>query len=155
MNHVDPELDLVLERTVNVPVEAVWTAWTTPSHLVKWFTPPPWKTVRCDIDLQPGGLFRTVMQGPGGEEVDSTGCYLVVQKNERLVFTDALGPGYRPRTEPFMTAEITMRAEGSGTRYRAVAMHADTASRETHEKMGFHEGWSTALDQLVVVAQSF
>lgn len=154
MNRIDPELDLVLERVVNVPVEAVWAAWTTPAHLMKWFTPPPWKTVACDIDLRPGGIFRTVMQGPEGEEVDSAGCYLEVRKNECLVFTDALGPDYRPKESPFMTAEIWMTAEGSGTRYRAVARHCDAKARQAHEEMGFHEGWGTALDQLVEVARS-
>lgn len=32
-------------------------------------------------------------------------------------------------------------------------MHADEKSRETHEKMGFHEGWGKALDQLVALAK--
>jgi uncharacterized protein YndB with AHSA1/START domain len=154
MDAFDPELDLLLERVVDVPVEAVWTAWTTPEHLVKWFTPAPWKTVACDIDLRPGGVFRTVMKGPEGEEVDSAGCYLEVVENERLVFTDALGPGYRPKGEPFMTAIVTMTPEGSGTRYRAVAKHRDAKTRQTHEEMGFHEGWGTALDQLVEVAKT-
>src|SRR5206468_371676 len=38
-----PGLDLVLERVVDVPREQVWRAWTTPEHLMKWFTPVPWK----------------------------------------------------------------------------------------------------------------
>jgi uncharacterized protein YndB with AHSA1/START domain len=154
MDPIDPELDLALERVVDVPVKAVWAAWTTPRHLMKWFTPPPWKTVACDIDLRPGGVFRTVMRGPEGEEVDSAGCYLEVVENERLVFTDALGPGYRPKDKPFMTAVVTLQAEGSRTRYRAVAKHCDSATRRSHEEMGFHDGWGTALDQLVEVAKS-
>ena len=43
MDSIDPELDLVLERVLDVPVEAVWAAWTTPEHLMKWFTPAPWE----------------------------------------------------------------------------------------------------------------
>lgn len=155
MDKFDPELDLVLERVVDVPVAAVWAAWTTPAHLMKWFTPPPWKTVACDIDLRPGGIFRTVMRGPDGEEMDNAGCYLEVVPSERLVFTDALGPGYRPKAKPFMTAVITMQPEGTGTRYRAVAKHCDPATRESHEEMGFHSGWATALDQLVALARTF
>ena len=154
MSTIDPELDLVLERVVNVPVSAVWEAWTTPRHLMRWFTPPPWRTVACDIDLRPGGVFRTVMEGPEGKEVDSVGCYLEVLENEKLVFTDALGPGYRPKGNAFMTAEITMRAEGSGTRSRAVARHCDAETRRSHEEMGFHDGWGTALDQLVELMTS-
>ena len=108
----------------------------------------------CDVDLRPGGVFRTVMRGPEGQEVDSAGCYLEVSEHQRLVFTDALGPGYRPTGEPFMTAVVTMTPEGPGTRYRAVAKHATSDVRRKHEEMGFHEGWGTALDQLVDVAKT-
>jgi hypothetical protein len=31
-------------------------------------------------------------------------------------------------------------------------MHRNAADRETHEKMGFHEGWGTCADQLGEVA---
>ena len=59
------------------------------------------------------------------------GCILEVVENERLVFTSAMGPGYRPVSSdlPF-TAVVTMEASGSGTLYRAVAVHgsADTAA---------------------------
>ena len=59
---IDPKLDLILEREIDVPPELVWRAWTEPQHLMKWFTPAPWKTVECEIDLRPGGIFRTVMR---------------------------------------------------------------------------------------------
>ena len=47
---LDPELDLILERVVDVGPERVWRAWTEPEHLVKWFTPRPWETIDCAID---------------------------------------------------------------------------------------------------------
>ncbi|MEX2530052.1 MAG: SRPBCC family protein [Gemmatimonadota bacterium] len=151
---INPELDLVLERRVPVPPKVIWDAWTIPEQLMQWFTPRPWKTTECDIDLRPGGVFRTVMQSPDGEEFDNPGCYLVVEPGRRIVFTDALGPAYRPQPEPFMTAEILIEPEGSGTRYRAIARHADPAARAKHEEMGFAEGWGTALDQLLEFARS-
>ena len=52
----DPKLDLVLERTIDVPRELVWVAWTKPEHVSKWFTPAPWPVswpVSCG-----GGRFR-------------------------------------------------------------------------------------------------
>ena len=33
---IDPSLDLVLERTVDISPALVWKAWTTPEHLEKW-----------------------------------------------------------------------------------------------------------------------
>ena len=151
----DPKLDLVLERTVPVPRERVWAAWTQPEHLKKWFCPRPWQVVECDIDLRPGGVFRFAMQGPDGERSEHLGCYLEVVPHERLVWTLVLEPGFRPAREapadgpPVFTAVITLEPAGAGTRYTATAMHRDPGARDRHETMGFAEGWGAALDQLV------
>jgi uncharacterized protein YndB with AHSA1/START domain len=155
----DPLLDLVFERIVDVPQELVWAAWTTPNHLKHWFTPVPWKTVDCEIDLRPGGIFRTVMRSPEGKDVPNVGCYLEIIKNEKLVWTNALGPGYRPSNSStaeettcgsfFFTAVILLERHQKGTKYTALVIHKDAAGRKQHEEMGFHEGWGKALDQLV------
>lgn len=145
----DPKLDLVLERVVDVPPELVWMAWTTPEHLMPWFCPKPWQTVECEIDLRPGGQFRTVMRSPEGQLFPNVGCYLEIVPNRRLVWTDALQPGYRPAEKPFMTGVIQLEPAGAGTRYTATAIHRDQAGRDQHEAMGFFDGWATALDQLI------
>jgi uncharacterized protein YndB with AHSA1/START domain len=92
----DPELDLVLERTVDVRPALVWAAWTRPELLVQWFTPRPWTTTDCKIDLRPGGRFDTVMRSPEGQEFPNAGCYLEVVPERRLVWTNALLAGFRP-----------------------------------------------------------
>jgi uncharacterized protein YndB with AHSA1/START domain len=119
---IDPELDLVLERTVNVSPELVWMAWTQPEHLKKWFTPAPWTTVECEIDLRPGGAFRTVMRSPEGESFPGVGCYLEIVPNRKLVWTDALEGEFRPsRHDPHLnfrfTAKILLEPHGKGTKY--------------------------------------
>jgi len=152
---IDPDLDLVLEREVDVPPHLVWAAWTTPEHVKKWYAPKPYETVECEINLRPGGIFRAVMRSPEGQTIDdSAGCVLEVVENRRFVWTAALGPGFRPAASdlPF-TAIISLEPVGSGTRYRAVAVHGSTETRTAHEKLGFHEGWGIALDQLVAVAK--
>jgi uncharacterized protein YndB with AHSA1/START domain len=166
MNHSilhqpDSKLDLVFERIVDVPRELIWTAWTTPAQLKKWFTPAPWKTVDCEIDLRPGGLFRTVMRSPEGQELLNAGCYLEIVETEKLVWTNALAPGYRPCKAPettscvtfFFTAVVALEPHGNGTRYTALVLHGDEEARKKHEAMGFHEGWGKALDQLVAVVK--
>ena len=156
----DSGLDLVLERVVDVPPERVWAAWTRRDLFLQWFTPAPWRTVDAELDPRPGGIFRTVMRSPEGQEFPGSGCVLEAVEHERLVWTSALGPGYRPQpaaqtgADSFLfTATVTLTPEGSGTRYRAVVAHADRAARDAHAAMGFHEGWGAALDQLVALLQ--
>jgi uncharacterized protein YndB with AHSA1/START domain len=153
-----------LERVVDVPRELVWIAWTNPEHVKKWFTPAPWTTIDCEIDLRPGGIFRTVMCSPEGQEFPNVGCYLEVIKNEKLVWTNALAPGYRPSNRPYdveaaecgsiiFTAVISLEPHGNGTKYTALAIHRDEEDRKKHEEMGFYDGWGKALDQLVAVVK--
>lgn len=145
----DPELDLMLERELDVPRHHVWRALTQPQRLKKWFSPAPWTTTDCAIDLRPGGRFMTVMRSPDGEEHADEGCYLEIIENQKLVFTDALSACYRPKATGFMTVTITLDDEGAGTHYCARVSHASSDARKKHEEMGFHTGWSKALDQLV------
>lgn len=152
---INPELDLYFERQVDVPPELLFMAWTTPEHLMRWFCPAPWKTTACRIDLKPGGEFFTVMEGPNGERHASAGCYLEIVENERIVWTDALLPGFRPSGKPFMTGGVVMEPDGQGgTRYRAFARHADPATCKQHRDMGFEEGWSAVLEQLVAILRA-
>ena len=149
---LDPTRDLELVRDVPVSPDAVFAAWTDPQSVTKWFAPRPFTTAVCEIDLRPGGGFRTVMNDPDGVEmVDGTACYLDIVPGERLVWTTALTAGYRPEPGdmPF-TAILEFRPNGSGgCAYRAVVVHRDADERARHEEMGFHGGWGTVVDQLV------
>lgn len=145
----NPKLDLVLERNIDVPVDLVWKAWTTPEHLKHWFCPKPWMVTECELDLRPGGLFRTVMRGPEGQEFPNLGCYLEVVPNKKLVFTDTLLTDFRPAPNPFFTAYLLLDGKGDSTRYTAIAMHGNEEARKKHEDMGFHDGWGTVVGQMV------
>jgi uncharacterized protein YndB with AHSA1/START domain len=155
---VDSTLDLVLERVLAAPVDRVWRALTTPEQLKQWFVPRPWQLADCEVDLRPGGIFRTVMRGPEGEEFDSTGCFLDVVPQARLVHTGVLGPDFRPKPvvpgAPEFTAVISLTAVDGGTRYRAHVMHRSTEDQQAHSAMGFHEGWGATLDQMVELLQA-
>jgi uncharacterized protein YndB with AHSA1/START domain len=117
-----------------------------------WFCPLPWKTIDCEIDLRPGGIFRTTMLSPEGKEFPNFGCYLEVVKHERLTWTDALQPGYRPSANPFFTGILTFEDHEGGTKYVARALHKNDADRKKHEDMGFEQGWGTVWEQLLAYA---
>ena len=152
----NPELDLELVLHTDIPVEALWRGWTEPELLTKWFTPAPWVTALAEVDLRPGGGFRTVMQSPEGEQHDQEGCFLVIDAPHRLTWTTNLCGGYRPTTSDLgVTATIELTEDPSGgTIYKATCMHDTAEARARHEEMGFAPGWTAAFEQLVALMRS-
>ena len=160
---MDHRFDLVLERTLDAPVDLVWRAYTDPEHLKQWFAPKPYQITECELDLRPGGIFRIRMTGPDGFDTGhgNASCVLEVVEAQKLTWTSALGPNYRPREmgegcESFpMTAVISLADAGNGkTHYKAIALHKDAKDRDAHEQMGFHDGWGTTAAQLEDLAKS-
>ncbi|MBN9091275.1 MAG: SRPBCC family protein [Reyranella sp.] len=146
--------ELVLTRLIDAPRERLWRCWTEPKLMVQWFTPPPWKTIHAETDVRPGGSSYVVMKGPEGQEMPNRGVYLEVIPNEKLVFTDAYTSSWQPSAKPFFTGVLTFETQGGQTLYTARALHWTREDCEAHEKMGFHEGWGIATDQMAALAKT-
>lgn len=146
----NPWHELSFTRMLDAPVAGIWAAWTVREQLMPWFCPRPWRVTECEIDLRPGGIFRTLMQGPDGESFDHIACYLCVEHEKRLIWSDALQPGYAPAVKPWCTCVVELHpVSATQTRLTARVQHADSATCEDHARMGFPEGWHIALDQML------
>ena len=150
----DPETDLRIERHMKARAETIWRCWEEPSLFKQWFTPPTVEVAKVENILQPGGRAFVEMKLPDGALVPNEGCFLHVDRPHLLVYSDALTTGYRPATEPFMTAIVETIEGADGTLYRATVLHADRNARRKHEEFGFHDGWGTTLDQLSRLVQT-
>lgn len=153
------DLTLTLDRALSASPASAWRCLTEPDLLTQWFAPRPVEVTLAEIDLSPGGGFRTVMEVPGHGTVDGgRGCILLVDPPRRLVWTSALGPGFAPKPlaeDAFhFTADIRLTPEGAGCRYTATVTHATAEGRASHAAMGFHDGWGAAAAQLDDLAQS-
>ncbi|WP_297514492.1 SRPBCC family protein [uncultured Caulobacter sp.] len=147
--------ELVLERIIDAPAETLYRCWTSAELLPLWFCPKPWYVSDVRQDVRTGGNSYLVMNGPNGERVPQPGVYLEVIPNKKLVFTDAFTETWSPSEKPFMVGIITFEDLGDGrTRYRAAVRHWSAEDKATHEKMGFHEGWGVATDQLTELAKT-
>ena len=159
---MNPETDLKLERVLDAPRDLVWKAWTDPEHIKQWWAPRPYQTPEVEIELEPGGRFFTRMTGPDGFDFSGDACILDVVPGERIVWSSALLPGYRPKEFaddgcggfPF-TAIHTFEDAGDGkTRYTATVLHKNATDRDAHDAMGFNDGWGTCAEQLAEVART-
>ncbi|MDJ0278575.1 SRPBCC domain-containing protein [Sphingomonas sp. 2R-10] len=145
------EHELAIERRIAAPIDLVWRAWT--QHLPKWWAPRPWTTELLGLDLHPGGRFATTMRGPGGEEMTGEGVILDVVPHERIVFTNALRPGWHPQPQQLaFVGAFTFAEDGGATLYRAAARHWDAETAKMHAEMGFEGGWAMVAQQLEAVA---
>ena len=148
----DSATDLHFTRRLDAPRDLVWACWTDPALLPRWFMPAPHSLTKVEIDLRPGGIFRTVMN-VDGTEIDNPGVILEAVPTRRLVFTDAFRPGWVMNPDPFMTAILHFSDDGDGTVYDVLIRHNAPEKRQTHEQMGFFEGWGTVADQLAGAAR--
>ena len=152
MTNDTADRDLVLTRLIDAPREKLYRAWTEAELLTQWFAPKPWTTPHAELDVRPGGASLVVMRSPDGNDMPCPGVYLEVVPNQRLVFTDAYTSAWQPSHKPFMTVILTFEHEGGKTRDTARVRHWTVADRESHEKMGFHQGWGQCADQLAALA---
>jgi uncharacterized protein YndB with AHSA1/START domain len=142
--------ELVISRIIPAARERLFIAWTT--EFRHWWGPHGMTTPFCEMDLRPGGIFRTVMRAPDGTEFPTKGVFLEVVAPERIVFTDAFAAGWMPDADRFFTAITTFEDVGGGkTRYTARALHWTVEDCHRHEKMGFHQGWGESLDRLAAL----
>ena len=141
--------ELILTRLIGAPRERVFKTWFR--HFTRWWGPHGMTTPFCEMDVRPGGVFRTIMRAPDGTEYPTKGIFLEVLENERIVFTDAYDPGWQPSADPFFTAVTTFEDHNGKTKYTARALHWTVENRELHEKMGFHQGWGESIDRLAAL----
>lgn len=152
---MNPDLDLALERVIRAPRATVWSAWTDPAQLERWWVPAP---SRCRVErLEPraGGAFVTRLSDGGAFGPHLDACFLDVEERRRIVFTNAIDSTWRPaRPAPVaMTATVTLDDHPEGTAYRMLVRHGDPEARARHDKLGFADGWGTVAAQLAALTE--
>lgn len=107
-----------MERTFSAPASQVWTVWTDPGAMKKWWGPKGYTAPAIQSDLRVGGKYLWAMQSPKGELFWSTGVFKEVMPNERIVatmsFADEHGnaiPGSKAPVPGHWPNEITVITE--------------------------------------------
>jgi uncharacterized protein YndB with AHSA1/START domain len=124
------------ERLLAAAPAQVFTAWTTPEHVARWWDPDGDPLVICDIDLRPGGAFafatRNHVDRPFG------GIYSEVTPPNRLIF-DAMGS----------TGRVLLSDAPGGTRMTVEIACQSAEHLDQFIEMGVHLGTARTLDNLV------
>jgi len=162
----DPSADreFFISRVFDAPRELVWTAWTDPRHLGRWWGPAHFTNPVCELDVRPGGAHRMVMRSPEGIDYPIKGRFVEVVRPERLVMTldvsehpeswhQLLNPAHKKGENPAgeLLQTVVFEDLHGKTRLTIRTRFQTVAIRDSMLKIGMTEGWSQSLDRLTTV----
>ncbi|HEY9572586.1 MAG TPA: SRPBCC domain-containing protein, partial [Pusillimonas sp.] len=80
---------IIVETTVDAPIEDVWRAYTTPDDIKQWnAASDDWHTTAATVDLRPGGVFSSRMEAKDGSMgFDFAGTYTKIVKHEFIEYS--------------------------------------------------------------------
>ena len=81
------DLDIVITRAFDAPLELVFDVMTKPEHVRKTIAPFGEKVTVCSIDLRVGGNYHFVFVTNDGAECSFRGTYSEVERPTRTVAT--------------------------------------------------------------------
>ncbi len=141
---------LVMTRTFDAPRDLVWSAFTDPKHVARWFGGKGFETTLCEMDVRPGGIWKHVMRMPNGAELAMEVVFLEVMKPERLVWQH-VDHGKRPPGSGHPTSHmtVTLEAIGKKTKWTLVTRFASLEDREIANRIGFADVIAEGTDKLV------
>jgi uncharacterized protein YndB with AHSA1/START domain len=148
---------LTIERIFDAPPAVVWSLWTEPEHMMKWWGPEHFTAPVIQIDLRVGGKYLFAMQDGEGKRYWSTGTYTEISPYTRLVYTDSFAdengnvvsptdygvPGDFPM-ELIVEVDLQPLDDGRKTRMLLTNLGMPAAAAE----WGASEGWNTSFNKL-------
>jgi uncharacterized protein YndB with AHSA1/START domain len=100
--------EITIRRVYDAPRELVWSAWTEPEQLSRWWGAAGWSNPqeRIVMDLEPGGTFSVTSVSDGdGEEMTVQGVYREIVEPERLVLEEPAEGSWHGGAVSVMTLE--------------------------------------------------
>jgi len=144
------EEEILIEREFDAPKHLVYTAYTTPELVKRWWAGQRGEVTECEIDLCVGGRWRYVMVAHGQFEVAFHGEYREIVPNERIVSTQI----YEAVPDAPGLATTTFSEVDGRTTLAILVRHTSRENRDGHLNSGMEAGTNESLDLLEQVALS-
>ena len=146
---------ITIKRTLNLPLENVWRAFTEAESFKKWWGPHDFICPECEMDFKVGGTYLACMQSKkSGEKVWSAGTFLSIDDHKKIVYTDSFADAegnkvpasyYKMPGEWPMELLVTLELHEVEGRTQILIEH-EGISEEMHSECII--GWQQSLDKL-------
>ena len=154
---VDKDNKIVkVERSFDAPRNMVWSAWTEPELLDKWWAPKPWKSVTKSMTFKVGGRRLYAMRGPEGEEHWALADYLSIAPQTNFKHLDAFCDSEGNLNQDFPRSEwnVDFKDSNGSTVVNVEIYHKSLADLEKILELGFKEGFTMCLENLDELLQA-
>jgi uncharacterized protein YndB with AHSA1/START domain len=141
---------ILITREFDAPRHLVYTAWTTPELVKRWWSGGHGEVTIAEIDLRVGGMWRYVMIASEGFEVGFHGEYRELVPDERIVSTEV----YEGMPEGEALNTLTLTEEDGRTTMSILVQHSCKEHRDAHINSGMEAGMQKSMDLLEQVAVS-
>jgi uncharacterized protein YndB with AHSA1/START domain len=143
----DHESTVRLTRLFAASRERVFSAWTDPRQLERWFSPDGFTVHSCESDPRPGGVFRFCMRSAQGREFWVRGAYREVASPERLVI-ECTAHDERDHPSIQEVIRVTLTDEGGRTRLALHATARGAGPSAAAMIAGMPKGWNQTVQHL-------
>ncbi len=147
----DPEaLTLTLTAEFAAPAERVWTAFTEPRQLERFWGPPGYPATFDTFDFEVGGTAKYHMTSPRGEKSHASWEFLSIDPTTSFSVLDrfADASGAAAQDMPATRVTFTFEPTPEGSRMRSTTSFTSADALEQLVAMGMVEGATMALNQL-------
>ncbi len=149
-------LTMTLTAEFAAPVERLWTAFTDPRQLERFWGPPGWPATFTAFDLTVGGRADYHMTSPRGETAGGSWEFLEIDEPKGFSVLDSFvdAEGRPAEGMPTMRTVFSFEATASGSRFVNTTYFTSLEGLEQVVSMGGVEGSTMAINQLDRVLQS-
>ncbi len=135
---------------IDVAVNEVWNAFTTPEILEKWLAPEPYLAITKEMDFVEGGKWLYYMLSPQGEKYWGISIYSNIRVNESFDASDAFcdEKGIINTQLPRMYWYYRFSEDEGKTLVSVTIIPRNKEEMEQILEMGFEEGYKMSLLQL-------
>ena len=141
--------EIVMTREFAAPRDRVFTAWTRPELVERWFGRLEGWTTKAQIDLRVGGMFRFTMRDSSGTKIVFRGEYREIVPPERLVTAEGYEgfreAGWRPEDATVTTTVFTEnagRTTWTATQRYPSQQVRDAVLRDPNMRSGMEQGFA-------------
>lgn len=134
------EESVKIEVSFNAPIQNVWSAWTDPARVLRWFgSDPNGVGINAKLDVRKKGKFEITFQDSDHTEHTCSGHYQEISEPGKLIFT------WKWKSEPDVESLVSVFLTPHGDRTQMQFEHEGVGTKSIHN---YVSGWKGAFAKL-------